>query len=224
MPKPNQQNNKSSEAGFYQNLKKEVRSHLIKYIAATIVLVIGGAVATIWDRLDLTPYNKGGFQVSIKDQTTAEDYEFRIYQENYFIQNVNIDKTYNFPPGNYELKIKLNWSAEPILLEKFKVIKGKNTNILSEIPKPGIASILGEVKLRGKSLDPGVNLTVEAYEQNKFTSTNDDGHYFLEVQPDLCVRLYVKNNSKIIWTTAVFDVKSNGLRRKNITIPYEKIR
>ncbi|NIT99815.1 MAG: hypothetical protein GWN01_02375 [Nitrosopumilaceae archaeon] len=223
MPKSSKSDDKSSETGFYQGLKKEIKDNLIKYIAATFILILSGVVATIWDVLDFTLYNKGSFEVIIKNERESRDFELRIYQDSYFIQNVATMNVYKFISGNYELKIKPGWSTKPIPLERFKVIKGRKTNIICEIPKPAVAHILGQVNLRGKSLEPGVNFTIEAYEQNRATLTNDDGHYFLEVLPDPCVRLYVEYNSKVVWTTAVFDVKSEEFKRNNITIPYERL-
>jgi len=87
-----------------------------------------------------------------------------------------------------------------------------------------ITIISGHVKIRKEYLENGANLIVEVVDQNRRTTTADDGAYLLEVTPDMSIKIVVKQNTKLIWRTLIVNrVKPGEEITHNITIPYEKL-
>lgn len=223
MSKSRKSSRNSNEKTFLKKLTDEISDNLVKYIASLIILVISGTLAAFWDKFDFPFQDKGMIELQVKNSKKMGEFQLKIYQEDHFIQRAFTGKTYKLNPGNYELKIKVDWAAKPILYEKFKILNKQKTLLEIEIPEPQLAKVTGDVKLRGTSLEPGVNFVIEAIQQDKRTKTNDEGSYFLELEPSPFIKLAVKKNSKIIWDTAIIEVKPGDLVKKNIIIPYERL-
>ena len=217
-------NKKKSDDRFLKKLNEEIKNNLIRYIAGLLILIISGSVAFLWNNLNFLKINKGNFEVLINNQLGDDKFELRIYQNDYFIKNIVADKIYEINDGNYELKAKVNWNLKPILIEKFKIIKNQHLKLYIELPKRQNTIISGHVKIRKEYLENGANLIVEVVDQNRRTTTADDGAYLLEVTPDMSIKIVVKQNTKLIWRTLIVNrVKPGEEITHNITIPYEKL-